>query len=83
MEELLRYILKGIVDHPEDIKINSSESEYGFIVLTATVHPEDMGKVIGKNGKVISAIRRILKIKAIKTGKRFQLEITEPQSQMG
>ncbi|MGI5827458.1 MAG: KH domain-containing protein [Patescibacteria group bacterium] len=79
MEVLLRYILEGIVDHPEDIEITSSENEYGHISLEVRVNPEDMGKVIGKNGKIISAIRKILKVKAMKTGKRFNLELVDQQ----
>lgn len=79
MEELLKFILENIVDHPEDIKINIEENELGFLEINFSVHPEDMGQVIGKQGKTISAIRKVLKVKAVKLGKRFSLNITEPQ----
>jgi len=81
MEALLRHILEGIVDHPEDITIKTSENQYGVLLLDVTVNPEDMGKVIGRNGKVISAIRKLLKVKAIKMGKRFQLELVDQEIQ--
>lgn len=80
MENLLKFILENLVDHPDDIKIESEESDHGYIVLKLTVHPDDMGKVIGKNGKIISAIRKILRVKAMKLGKRINLDLQEPQS---
>lgn len=80
MEQLLNHILTSIVDFPEDVQISSQEDETGFINLSAQVNPEDMGKVIGKNGRIISSIRKILKIKAIKMGKRFNFELIEPET---
>ncbi|PIP52848.1 RNA-binding protein [Candidatus Beckwithbacteria bacterium CG23_combo_of_CG06-09_8_20_14_all_34_8] len=77
MEKLLHFLLENIVDHPEDIVINQYENDYGVTVLEASVHPEDMGKVIGKEGKIISAIRKILKVKAIKSGIHFQFTLLE------
>ncbi|NMC36129.1 KH domain-containing protein [Candidatus Beckwithbacteria bacterium] len=79
MQELLHYILEGIVDHPEDIEIRGNESEFGFINLEVKVNPEDMGKVIGKRGQTIGAIRKLLRVKAIKLGKRFQLTLLDEQ----
>jgi uncharacterized protein len=77
MQELLHYILEGIVDHPEDIVINTFDDEYGCQHLEVNVNPEDMGRVIGKKGQVISSIRKILRIKAMKMGKRFQLTLLD------
>lgn len=78
MEQLLRFLLENIVDHPQDIQIKQYNNDYGVLVLEAKVNPEDMGKVIGKEGKIISAIRSILKIKAIKSGVHFQFNLVEP-----
>lgn len=82
MQSLLQYILEGIVDHPEDIDIQTTESQYGYIVLNVKVNSEDMGKVIGKNGKVINSIRKLLRVKAIKLGRRVQVELIDSQWQM-
>jgi len=79
METLLRFILENIVDHPDMIVINQYQNDYGVTVLEASVDPEDMGKVIGKEGNIISAIRRILKIKAIKSDINFQFNLLETQ----
>ncbi|NMB56331.1 KH domain-containing protein [Candidatus Beckwithbacteria bacterium] len=80
MEKLLRFILENIVDHPEDIKIQTKESEYGYNLIEFEVNPEDMGRIIGKGGKIISSIRKIIKIKAMKLGKRVNINLLEPEA---
>ena len=81
MQALLQFILEGIVDNPKDIIINTSEDQYGFTTYDVSINPNDMGKIIGKNGKTISAIRKILKIRSMKTGKKFQLNLIDlPQT---
>jgi predicted RNA-binding protein YlqC (UPF0109 family) len=74
MEELIKYILNKIVDHPGDFKIESSQNEE-MVTITAKLNPEDMGKVIGKGGKTISAIRSLVKILAAKNQKRFNFNV--------
>lgn len=74
MEELIKYILNKIVDHPGDFKIESLQNE-GLLTITAKLNPEDMGKVIGKGGKTISAIRSLVKILAAKDQKRFNFNV--------
>ena len=74
MEELIKYILNKIVDHPGDFKIESSQNEE-IVTITAKLNPEDMGKVIGKGGKTISAIRSLVKILAAKNQKRFNFNV--------
>lgn len=74
MEELIKYILNKIVDHPGDFKIESLQNE-GLLTITAKLNPEDMGKVIGRGGKTISAIRSLVKILAAKDQKRFYFNV--------
>ena len=76
MKDVLSYILKAIVEDPKSIEIKEEEQEDGvnFIV---TVAKEDMGKVIGKNGKVIKAIRNVMRIPAIKNNKKIFVSLTE------
>lgn len=74
MEELIRYILNKIVDHPGDFKIESLQNEE-LVTITAKLNPEDMGKVIGRGGKTISAIRSLVKILAAKDQKRFNFNV--------
>ena len=74
MKKLLKYIITAIVDHPEDVKIEEEETEEQLLIKIS-VHPEDAGKVIGKGGKIIKAIRRLAYILAIKRKKRFNIEL--------
>jgi|TARA_B100002003_G_C13693194_1_gene349193 predicted RNA-binding protein YlqC (UPF0109 family) len=73
MKELVEYIAKSIVDKPEDVSVDEG---YGDgVVLTLHVAPDDMGKVIGRQGRIASAIRALLKVAAIKQGARVILNI--------
>lgn len=81
MKQLLEYIIPNIVNHPEEVVITQEESN-GLITLSIKVNPEDMGRVIGKSGKVIKAIRQIGRIVAIKKGVRVNIDVLDetPQS---
>ncbi len=81
MKKALEYIVTSIVDNKEEVKIEEADQN-GALELTITVASEDMGKVIGKNGKVIKAIRNVIKIPAIKQGKKIFVNLAEnPQNQ--
>jgi uncharacterized protein len=76
MKKALEYIVGQIVDNPDKVEINEQEDQ-GIINFTITVDPSDMGKIIGKNGKVIRAIRNVIKISAIKQNKKINVALTE------
>jgi predicted RNA-binding protein YlqC (UPF0109 family) len=76
MKELLSEIIKSIVDKPESVTIEESENE-GVIILMITVDKEDMGKVIGRGGKIIKSIRNVIRIKAIKEQKRVMVNLVD------
>lgn len=76
MKQLLEYIVPNIVNHPEDVVINETD-ENGLTNLSIKVNPEDMGRVIGKSGKVIKAIRQIGRIIAIKKGIRVNIDVVD------
>lgn len=78
MEEFLNYLIPQLVDNKERIAITKAEED-GSIVFTIQVAKEDMGKVIGKEGKIINAIRNLVKILAVKEGKRVTIQLSEPQ----
>ena len=81
MKKLLLYILTNIVENPDQIAVKQSSDDTGLITLNVIVAQEDMGKVIGKGGKVINAIRQIIKILAIKQGKRINISLNEPSQE--
>ena len=77
MKEVLEYILTSIVDDPKAVSVTEEVAEDGIINFTVTVAKEDMGKVIGKEGKVIRSIRNVMKVKAIKENKKINISLTE------
>jgi uncharacterized protein len=76
MKELVAYIAKSLVDHPEEVKTAQTE-EYENITVELTVAQDDLGKVIGKQGRTAKAIRSILAAAAGKENKRSRLDILE------
>lgn len=76
MKDALMFIVSSIVENPDKVQIEEEEKD-GNINFTLTVAKDDMGKIIGKNGKVIKAIRNVLKIPAIKQGKKVNIELAE------
>jgi hypothetical protein len=75
-KELVEYMVKSLVDHPDKVEIREIEGEKSTI-LELKVTKEDIGKVIGKHGRIARAIRTILNASATKTGKRIVLEILD------
>lgn len=76
MKQTLNYIVSCLVDNPDKVKINEEESE-GIVNFTISVAKDDMGKVIGKEGRIIRAIRNVLKIPAIKQGKHINISLAD------
>ena len=73
MKELVEYIAKSLVDNPDEVEIKEIENDRG-IVLELKVAADDMGKVIGKQGKIARSIRTLTKAAAAKEGKRVNVE---------
>ncbi len=75
MKELVEYIAKSLVDDPASVEVTETSTGRTSIVLELHVAPEDMGRIIGKSGRVANAIRALLRVIATKEGKRITLEI--------
>jgi hypothetical protein len=76
MKELVESIAKALVDHPDDVHVRSVEGEQ-VTVLELKVAPDDLGKVIGRQGRTAKSIRTLLGAAGMKLKKRFTLEILE------
>lgn len=76
MKDTLTFILKQITDHPDDIEV-SEETTEDRTVLTIRANPEDLGKIIGKSGRIIRAIRDLIKLMAAKQGVYVDVAISE------
>jgi uncharacterized protein len=75
-KELVNYIARSLVDEPDEVEVNMIEGEKSTI-LELKVSPSDIGKVIGKHGRIAKAIRTVLSAASTKTGKRVVLEILD------
>jgi len=75
--QFLEYVVKALVEHPNDIKIKRTVDEMG-VLMTLDVHPDDMGKVIGRMGNTAKAIRILLRVVGMKNNARVNLKINEP-----
>jgi len=78
MEELVRYIVNTLVENKEAVSITSAENEKETVV-TVKVAKEDMGKVIGRHGKIAESIRSIVKTASSGTGKRYFVKFDEAE----
>ena len=76
-QEFLEYVVKGLVDNPNDVKVARQVDEMG-VLLTLDVNPADMGKVIGRSGNTAKAIRILLRVVGMKNNARVNLKINEP-----
>lgn len=76
MQAFLDFVVKGLVDHPESVTVTPVGRE-GATVYELRVHPSDMGKIIGKQGATIHAIRALLLVGSARKGERCSLEVVE------
>lgn len=76
MLELVKYVAESLVDNPSEVKVKQVEGEK-TIVLELSVAREDMGKVIGKQGRIAKAIRSVVKAASSKSRKKYVVEIVE------
>ncbi|WP_313756586.1 KH domain-containing protein [Tissierella sp.] len=76
MGELVEFIAKSLVENPDEVVVNEIEGSQS-IIIELKVHPDDMGKVIGKQGRIAKAIRTVVKAAAIKDNKRVVVEIIQ------
>ncbi|NLN15091.1 MAG: KH domain-containing protein [Tissierellia bacterium] len=76
MGELVEYIAKALVDHPDEVSVNEIEGSQS-VIIELKVADEDMGKIIGKQGRIAKAIRTVVKAAAIKENKRVVVEIIQ------
>lgn len=77
-QDFLEFVVKGIVDHPDDVKVDRKVDEMG-VLLSLKVNQQDMGQVVGRQGSTAKAIRTLLRIVGMKNNARVNLKIEEPE----
>jgi hypothetical protein len=76
--QFLEYVIKALVDNPDDVKVVRTVDEMG-VLISLDVHKDDMGKVIGRSGNTAKAIRTLLRVVGMKNNSRVNLKILEPE----
>ena len=77
MEELLAYLARSLVDSPDEVSVESFEEEDGTLVLELHVADDDAGKVIGRGGRTVAALRSVVKAAAVREGQRVLVDVVD------
>ena len=77
MEDLLAYLARALVDNPEQVSVDSYDEEDGSLVLELHVAEDDVGKVIGRNGRTINALRTVVRASSVRLGRRVLVDVVD------
>lgn len=77
MKDLLEYLAKGLVDSPDAVSVDSFEEDDGTVVLEVHVADGDVGKVIGRSGRTVNALRTVIRASSVKHGQRVLVDVVD------
>jgi predicted RNA-binding protein YlqC (UPF0109 family) len=77
MDDLLAYLARALVDHPDQVSVDSFEEDDGSLVLELHVAEDDVGKVIGRNGRTINALRTVVRASSARIGRRVLVDVVD------
>lgn len=77
MEDLLEYLARALVDEPDEVSVERFEEDDGTIVLELHVSEDDVGKVIGRGGRTVNALRSVIRASAVKEGRRVLVDVID------
>ncbi len=77
MEDLLAYLARTLVDHPDEVSVESFEEDDGTVVLELHVAEDDAGKVIGRGGRTVAAMRTVMKAASVRHGHRVLVDVMD------
>jgi predicted RNA-binding protein YlqC (UPF0109 family) len=77
MRDLLEYLAKGLVDSPDEVSVEEFEEDDNTIVLELDVADDDVGKVIGRNGRTVNALRTVIRASSVKHGRRVLVDVVD------
>jgi uncharacterized protein len=77
VDELLTYLARSLVDRPDEVSVESFEESDGTVVLELHVAAEDAGKVIGRGGRTVAALRMVMKAAAVRQGNRVLVDVVD------
>ena len=79
MEDLLAYLARGLVDYPDEVVVDSFEEDDGTIVLELSVAEGDAGKVIGRGGRTVAALRTVVRASSVRENRRVLVDVVDPE----
>ena len=77
MKELLEYLARGLVEHPDQVRVNEVQDDDGAVVLELSVADDDYGNVIGRGGRTAAALRTVVKTAAVRSKRRVFVDIVD------
>jgi uncharacterized protein len=77
MEDLLEYLARSLVDEPDQVSVEAFEEDDGTVVLELSVGEDDVGKLIGRGGRTINAVRTVIRASAVKHGCRVLVDVVD------
>ena len=77
MEELLSFLARALVDHPDEVEVEAFEEDDGSLVLELRVAEEDVGQLIGRGGRTINAVRSLIRAAAVRQGQRVLVDVLD------
>ena len=77
MKDLLEFLAKGLVDEPGEVSVESFDEDDGTLVLELQVAEGDVGKVIGRNGRTVNALRTVVRASSVKAGRRVLVDVVD------
>jgi uncharacterized protein len=77
MEDLVEYLARSLVDKPDEVSVESFEEDDGSVVYELSVAEDDVGKIIGRGGRTVNALRCVLRACATKQGRRLLLDVVD------
>ena len=77
MKDLIEFLARALVDHPDDVSVESFEEDDGTVVYEVRVAEDDVGKVIGRSGRTVNAVRAVVRAAAMREGRRVLVDVVD------
>ena len=77
MKDLVEFLARALVDHPDEVKVESYEEDDGTVVYELHLNEDDIGKVIGRSGRTVNALRTVVRAAAVREGRRVLVDVVD------
>ena len=77
MKDLVEYLTRSLVDHPDEVSVDSFEEDDGTLVFEVHLNEDDVGKVIGRSGRTINALRTVIRAASVREGRRVLVDVVD------